>query len=351
MIFAMLDVKRSTRKDSAIKFMPFKQNQVLQTVLLVALVLALWWLKFVVLIVFLAFLLATVFHPIVVGLKKRHMPTALAIILPLLLFIGLIGLMLYLLLPPFLRQVADFAHQIPGYINGAANRLHLSVNTGGLQSFITGHSGSIGNVAISATATVVKIITAALSIFVLSVYWLSSYDRVKNELLSYSRGSTRRRLEDIWRRIELKLWSWLRAHVILNTVVGAMVFISLYVLGVPFAGLMAFIAFLVEIIPTAGPIIAALPAIALGLSESLVKGAIVTAVYIIIQQIENHILAPLLLGRTVQLHPIVIIVSLLLGFEIYGIIGAFIAVPVALCVSAAVDSFKDDKAVNYVKAK
>lgn len=329
-----------------IRFMPFRDNQVLQTVFVVAVVLALWWLKFVVIVVFISFLLATVFHPIVSWLKNRRFPTAAAILVPLVGAIALISFVLYILLPPFIDQAQDFANQVPGYVNDAAARLNLSVNTSGLQDFITNRLGSIGHIALTATTTVITVVTAAISIFVLTIYWLSSYDSVKREVLSVFKGTTRRRLADIWGRIELKLWLWLRAHLILNTVIGSMVFVALYALGVPFAGLLAFIAFLVEIIPTAGPIIAAIPGIALGLSESLIKGLIVLMVYILIQQIENHILAPLLLGRTVRLHPIVIIVSLLLGFEVYGIIGALIAVPVALCVSAAVDSFKSEKAVR-----
>lgn len=328
------------------RFMSFRDNQVLQTVVIVALILALWWLRFVVIIVFISFLLATVFHPIVKWLKRQRFPTAAAILVPLIGAAGIIGVILYLLLPPFIDQAQNFSDQVPSYVDDAAARLHLSVDTGGLKDFATDRLGSIGQVAITATATVVKVVAAAISIFVLTIYWLSSYDAVKRELLGIFKGSTHHRLADVWERIELKLWLWLRAHLILNTVVGAMVFVSLYALGVPFAGLMGFVAFLVEIIPTAGPIIAAVPGIALGLSQSLVKGVIVLMVYILIQQIENHILAPLLLGRTVRLHPIVIIVSLLLGFEIYGIIGALIAVPVALCVSAAVDSFKSKKAVR-----
>lgn len=312
----------------------------MQTFLVALGLFILWRLKIIVLIIFLAFLVTTVFYPVVAWLKKHRWPTPFAILVPILFIIGLLALIFYLLLPPFLTRVADFAENLPNLINHAAGSLHLSANANSLTDSVKSRLGGLSHIVFTVTFRVLEILGGVLTILIMSIYWLVSYETVQKEILSYFHGSGRRRLKDIWRRIELKLHQWIKAHLILNTVVALLVWIGMSALGIQFAELLAFIAFLVEIIPTAGPIIAAIPAIILGVSHSLIKGVVVALVYLVIQQIESHLLSPLLLGKTVRLHPIVIIISLLLGYEIYSIIGAFIAVPVALCVSAVTDSYR-----------
>ncbi|HET9721870.1 MAG TPA: AI-2E family transporter [Candidatus Saccharimonadales bacterium] len=316
------------------------RNHFLHAMLIALGLYILWRGRLIVLLVFIAFLFTTIVYPLVAWLKKHHWPTALAILTPIVVSLAVLGLLFYVLLPPFFDRMGDFAQGLPKFINSAARQLHLSANTSNLSGYFNNRFGGVGHFAFEVTTKVLTIIGGILTIIVLSVYWLASYETVRKELLSYFHGSTKRRLEDIWSRIELKLRHWIKAHLILNTVVGLLVWICMLLAGVPFAGLLALIAFLVEIIPTAGPLIAATPAIVLGLSQSLLKGVVVALIYIIIQQIESHILSPLLLGRTVRLHPIVIIIALLIGFEVYGILGAFIAVPVTLCISSVIDSFK-----------
>ncbi|HEX5447717.1 MAG TPA: AI-2E family transporter [Candidatus Saccharimonadales bacterium] len=323
------------------KFRFFRDNQFLQAITIGAVVFVLWEIRLIILVVFLAFLATTIIYPLVALLKKRNWPTVLAVLVPVVVLLTLFGVLLYLIIPPFADKISHFASNLPGLINEAAHKLHISANVSSLSTFVNDRFGSIGHFAVVITGKVITIIAGALTILVLTVYWLASYETVQREILSYFHGGKRRRLRDIWRRIETKMRLWIRAHLILNTIVAFLVWLSMTLLGIGFAEVLALIAFMVEIIPTAGPIIAAIPAIVLGLSFSLLKGVLVTIIYIIIQQIESHILSPLLLGKTVRLHPIIIILSLLLGYEVYGILGALIAVPVTLCISSAVDSYKE----------
>lgn len=317
-----------------------KNNYFLQTLIVGLVLYGLWKIKLIIILVFIAFLLSTIFYPVIALLKARRWPTALAIIVPITLIIIIVGGLFYLLLPPFLDRLADFAKSLPQLVDHASSRLHLNVKSGNFNNLISTRLGGFSHFAFAITTTAAKILAGTLTIIVLTIYWLGSYETVKKEILSYFHGKRRERLADIWSRIEIKLRHWIKAHLILNTVVALLVWITMTIEGVPFAGLLAFIAFLIEIIPTAGPIIASIPAIVLGLSESLVKGLVVAITYLVIQQIESHLLSPLLLGKTVRLHPIVIILSLLLGYEVYGILGSFISVPFALCVSAITDSFR-----------
>ena len=300
-----------------------------------------WRLRTVVLVIFLSFLITTVMFPIVALLKRRHMPTVVAVLLPVAAIIGLLGLLAYLVLPPFISSLNHFARTLPALINHAAGQLHVAINTSDLSSYITGRFGSIGRFAIMATARALALAVGAVSTLVMTIYWLGSYTAIRREILALMPAAIRQRADDIWTRTETKLRLWIRAHLVLNTVVGLLVWLSMRLLGIPFAEVLGLIAFLVEIIPTAGPIIAAVPAVLLGLSQSVLHGIFVVLLYAGIQQLENHILAPLLLGKTVRLHPLVIIIALLVGYELYGVLGALIAVPVALCISSVVDSYRN----------
>lgn len=321
--------------------MRLRDNQFLQAALVIAICYVLWRLRAVVLVLFVSFLVTTAVHPIVVWLKRHRFPTALAIILPILVAVVLLTGLLYVLLPPFLHRVAAFGAQLPSFLESVAHQFHLSLDTTRLSSYLNGHLNSISHYAFLITGKALKLLAAVVSVIVLSIYWLGSYQKVQTGILSLLRGAKRKRLEDIWHRIELKLQLWFKAHLMLNSAVGLMVLVAMVALRVPFAELLALLAFMVEIIPTAGPIIAGAPAVLLGLSHSLLKGLLVLLVYTVIQMIESHVLSPLLLGKTVQLPPILIITALLVGAEALGVVGALLAVPAALCISAIIDSYRN----------
>jgi predicted PurR-regulated permease PerM len=315
-------------------------NQFLQALLVVASAWIAWELRYVLIIVFIAFVLTTSLYPLVQYLKRHGLPTFLAVALPPLVFFVGLGLLLYLLLPPFIDHLVQFIESTPDYVTSISHKLGISLQNNDLTRTVTSRFGNISTEAIKITGRALEIVAAAVAVVVLTIYWLGSYDYVRKNILSLFNKKSRRRLNDVWDRVELKMRHWVKAHLILNTVVGLMVWLALTILAIPFAGLLAFIAFLVEIIPTLGPVIAALPAVLLGFGISGTKGILVVVAYVIIQQIENHILSPLLLGKTVRLHPIIIIISLLVGAKLLGIVGALIAVPFTLCLSAVYDSYR-----------
>jgi predicted PurR-regulated permease PerM len=319
-----------------------KDNQFLQAVAVVALFWLAIKLKYVLIIIFAAFVLSTSLYPLVLYLKKKGLPIYLAISLPIVILVFGFGLLTYLLVPPFAHRFVELTDHLSDYINSANAQLGVNINTKGVTNVINDRFGSISSAAFKLSTKAFAVMISVIAVIVLTIYWLGSYNSVRKNIIVLFRGTTRKKIDDIWSRIEIKMRDWVRAHLMLNSAVAAMVWLALTILGIPFAELMAFIAFLIEIIPTLGPILAAAPAILLGFSISGVKGVLVFFAYLAIQQIENHILSPLLLGKTVRLHPIVIIISLLVGARLMGILGALIAVPLTLCFSAVVDSYQAD---------
>lgn len=318
-----------------------RQNHLLQAIIVIAIILLVLLLKAVIVVFFIAFLVTTFLHPLVGWLRRKHVPVGFAVFLPILSLALIVAAVVYFAAPQIARESGQFVDKMPEFVRQIEKHgLDLHINIHDLQSTLQDHFGTIGDALIGATKAAVEVVVGVVSIIVICLYWLGSYERVQQTLLSYVPKKSRARASDIWARVEKKLVSWVFAQVLLGLVVGLLTWIGAMILGLPFAGILGVIAGFLEVIPTLGPIAAAIPGVLLGFTISLstVVGALI--MYIAIQQIENHLLAPWLLGRTVRLSPIIIILSLLVGATLYGILGALLAVPVALVISAFVDSYR-----------
>ena len=138
-------------------------------------------------------------------------------------------------------------------------------------------------------------------------------------------------------KLEQKLGSWVRGELILMLIVGLMSYIGLMFLGIEFAIPLAFLAGLLEIVPNIGPTVATIPAILVALGHSPVLALAVTALYFLIQQLENNFIVPKVMSRAVGLSPLVVIISLLIGLKIAGLAGAILAVPAVLLLEMVVN--------------
>lgn len=319
-----------------------KNNQFVQAIAVVLLLVLAFLLKAVLVTFFVAFLITTFLYPLVRWLRARHVPNGLAVLLPILGLIIVVAGLVYFVSPQIAQESRQFSNNVPTYLNQLKQHgIDIPVDTNSVKTFVQDHFGAISDVVLAATKTVTEAVIGIVSIIVVTIYWLGSYEKIQKTLLSYVPARSRQRLSDIWARIEKKLASWIIAQVLLGIVVGLMVWIGALIIGLPFAGILGLISGVLEIIPTLGPIAAAIPGVLLGLSISWETALAALILYIAIQQIENHLLAPVLLGRTVHLSPIIVIFSLLVGATLDGIMGALLAVPVALVVSAFVDSYRD----------
>lgn len=133
--------------------------------------------------------------------------------------------------------------------------------------------------------------------------------------------------------VEEKLGAWLRGQIVLSLAIGVITWIVLQAMGIPYAVPLAILAGFLEIIPTLGPIIAAIPAVIVGFAISPVMGIAVLIAYAAIQIAENNILVPKIMQKAVGLNPVVILIAILIGAELLGVVGALLSIPF---VSAAI---------------
>lgn len=148
---------------------------------------------------------------------------------------------------------------------------------------------------------------------------------------------------DLWGRAQKKLGRWVRAQVLLGAIVGVFIFFGLTLLGVEHALFFAILAALLEVIPVAGPILAAVPAVAATFFVSPILAVFTVLLYVAVQQVESHVIVPVVMRQAVGLSPLIVVLALLIGAKIGGIAGILLAVPITAVVAEVLNDWDKKK--------
>jgi predicted PurR-regulated permease PerM len=307
--------------------------------------------------------LAYLFLPLV-NFFNRWLPRWLAILAVYLLTFGILVLAVALVIPPLIAQIADLIRSLPDIatIQREANRLldeyeQLLASLppavqAEIQSAITSAAAeglntlranfvnylqSIGQFLVNSVLSVVNTVTFLLGFFLIP-FWLFYVLMDQRAGRDYLDRMIHPRLRaDFWAMITIidhDLSGYLRGQLILGTSVGLAAWIGLTALNiagmkVPYTVLLAVVAGVTELVPVIGPIIGAIPAILLGLADSPTTALAVTILYIAIQQLENHILVPRIIGESVGVHPAILMVVLVVCSQVFGLLGAILSAPLS----------------------
>ena len=185
--------------------------------------------------------------------------------------------------------------------------------------------------------TVAEVIISIVSVMAIVFFWLVEHARLQRYALAFVPASRRSGWREAWNEIETRLGQWVRGQLILMAAIGVATGIAYSLLGLPSALLLGLFAALVEAIPIVGPALGAVPAILVALTVSPELALIVTVVYVVLQFIEGNVLVPMVMKNTIGISPFVVIVALLIGAAAGGIIGAFLAVPVAAAIEVVLE--------------
>jgi predicted PurR-regulated permease PerM len=291
---------------------------------------SLWFLYFIkdiLLELFLALFIMTILNPMVTKLSGWKVPRVLSVFISYLLVFGVFGAAIAGIIPALVEQTTSFANNLPDFMNkiGIGGLINDQV-IGQLLSQLGSLPGQVVKVGFNIFSNVLGVLT----VLVFAFYLLLSRQKLSDQLGSFFGEEKAKKIGSTLDLIEKRLGSWARGELTLMVVVGLANFIGLTLLGIPYALPLALLAGLFEIIPTMGPIIAAIPAVLIGLSISPIMALAVAALAFLIQQLENYILVPKIMGRSVGISPIIILLALAIGFRLIGVIGALISVPVVL---------------------
>lgn len=276
---------------------------------------------------FCSYIIMAALSPFVAFLRRNKVPKALAVGIAYFLVLALILLLVLPLIPFFIAQLASLITNFPLYFDTAAKVLHINAETANINNFITNEIATIGSNAFDITSRLFGVIFSLLTILVISFYLLVDQVRLKKGVVDFFPENEQKNVISILAQIEEKLGAWLRGQIILSVSIGVLSWLSLTLLNINFALPLALLAGLLEIVPTIGPIISAIPAIIVGLNISPTAALLVIGAYFIIQTLENNILVPKIMEKSVGLNPIVIIIGVAIGAKLLGVLGALLSVP------------------------
>lgn len=316
-------------------------STILRVVVIFGILAFLYIIKDILVILFLALIIVSAIHPAVNWLQRRRVPRIVGVILIYLIAIFILALIVYLVVPPLAVEIKELSKTFPDSLANISiieyeNQYGFIENypeiTGNVKAFLSNLSEQLETFSSSlfnATANLFGGLVSGILVLVISFYLAVQEEGIKNFFRSILPSEHQAYVFHLWSRTELKMGKWLQGQLVLGLIVGLLTFIGLSFLGVRYSLVLAIVAALFELIPYVGPVLAAIPAILLGVSSSLALGGWVLVMYVIIQQVENHILVPKIMQRAVSLNPIIIIIAILIGAKLGGIVGIIIAVPLA----------------------
>jgi len=310
------------------------QRTIIFTALFILGLLFLFQIRYLALFIFIALILMSALNPLVDRLEKYKIPRGLSTIVLYILIWSFISFSVASLVPPLVEQSASFLARLPQDVERITQgRFNVSIFEPQLASL----PQNIFKIIVGAFNNVINLFTLMVIVYYLI---LERKNLHKYLLFLFGNNGREARAETFINQLEKKLGGWVRGQLLLMLFVGLLSYVGLVFLGVEFAIPLAFLAAILEIVPSIGPTLSAVPAILVALGSSPVLALAVAALYFVIQQVENNFLVPKVMSKAVGLSPLVVIISLLVGLKLAGIAGAVLAIPAVLLLEIVASDFK-----------
>lgn len=285
---------------------------------------------------FLAYLL----HPIVEKLHEQNLPRWLAITIIYLFFFGGVGYVVYKTYPVFLKQLKDLFHNIPSFVDTYRTWIYsMYEKTSFLPESVHDRMDNIllnmeqmGEDVVASIGTkltgVFDLVIIIAVIPVLVFYMLKDFPIMKNMLWQFTPSKYRDEGKEVLREIDKSLGGYIRGQLLVCFFVGIISILLLWLIGMKYPLVLGGIMGVTNVIPYFGPVLGAIPALIISLTMGVKMVLFVALIVLIVQILEGNLLSPFIVGKSLHIHPVLIILALLVGEKLAGIIGMIIAVPV-----------------------
>ncbi len=310
-------------------------------------------LREIIFIVFIAVIAALIMNPAVDKMKKKKIPRVVGASILFSAVLAMIGLFFYIIVPPLAKEISQLATQFPIYMSS----MGIDYSTiseqqidgrlaGPIQEILIEASKFLKNTTAAILSGIFELLGGLLSVVmiaVISFYLVIEKKGIEKFVKAVIPHEFQPRSLKIIRKIEVKLGKWFIGQLFLGFIVGLVTFIGLSLLGVPYAMVLAIIAGFMELIPYLGPILASIPALVIAFTISPSLFLLTLLLYFLIQEVENYVLVPKVMQKSVGLHPVVIIIAMLVGYEFAEIPGVILSVPVATIASIILEDLYGSK--------
>ncbi|RQW85469.1 AI-2E family transporter, partial [Micromonospora globispora] len=299
-----------------------------------------WATRRVLVWVLIAAFFAVALKPLVDGLERRLVRhRALATLLVFLAAFGLLTALAAVILLPLLDEVGRFADRAPellretragrGPFAELLERLRLREYASAHADQIKRYGTQLSQPAVGLIRGVLQTLAGLLTVIVLAYLMVLEAPKIIAATLALVGDGSARRLRRLGRDASRTITGYLSGNLLISVICGGLTFLVLVVTKVPFAGVIALLVAIADLIPLVGATLGAIIAAGAGFLHSPTAGIVVLVFFVVYQQVENHLLQPVIMSRAVRLNPLTVLVSVLLAAELAGLVGALLAIPAA----------------------
>jgi predicted PurR-regulated permease PerM len=288
--------------------------------------------------------IAFMIQPAVTRLVALGIPRVLAIVVTFVVIIALLAGLVLLIVPLVVNEVGQLQRQAPTLAAAAQDRINslqgspiqilgISIDiktatetiSSHLKDYLLGQFGNAVTIGLTALTTLLQVVLMFIVAFLLALD-AAAFRRLLRRLVP---NDYRTDFDQIWRKVRKMLYAYVRGQLVIAALIGVLSGIACAVLGLPDAVALGMIAGVTALIPYLGPFIGAVPAVLVGLAASPLKALLIAVVYFLISNVILNFVYPKVMGDAVRLSPILVIAAFIAGYSWAGILGMFVAVPIA----------------------
>ena len=337
-------------------------DTMIRALLIIAGAALLWHVRELLMVFLTALLVASSIEPVTKSLMRRGIPRVVSVVILYVTgIIALVGIVLFFV-PAFIGDVMGVAQVLPSYLDkaelwnptsgGLGTFIPKGLTTAEIQQNIIGVASNAitGGGVVDSVSLIFGGFLSFVLIFVISFYLAAQERGIENFLRVVSPIEQRGYVVSLWHRSQVKIAQWFQGQLILGLIIGVLSYLGLLLLGVPSALFLAVVTAVFELIPVFGPIMSAVPGIAIAFSSGtaiagpgLGAGLSVALFYLLIQQFESHLIYPVVVRKVVGVPPLLVILALLVGAKLAGFLGILLSVPMAAVIMEYVKDVAERK--------
>lgn len=287
-------------------------------------------------LLFISFILMTAIRPMVEWLEQYRVPRAISVFTVYILIFGFFGVSFAGAVPTLVTQSGRLMTELPRLVARVFPQWNGDI------SIITQQLAPLSENVIRVSVNIFNNALSTVTVLVFTFYLLTGRRDAERFLAETLGPEVSRRVKEIVKRIEDRLGAWVRGQLLLMLIVGVFSYIGLLILRVEYALPLAIIAGVLEILPMIGPIISGVPAVLVALTVSPFLAVSVAALYFLIQQVENSVIVPQVMKKSVGFSPLLTIVALMIGARLAGVTGAVLAIPIVVTAQVIISYFLFD---------
>ena len=340
-------LKRLARDQSEVHFGETARRALISTSVAIAAIvvtLALWKLKLVISLFFLAVIIAAAMRPGVEMLRRRGIPRGVGVSIHYLGLLALVVLFFWLAVPRALTQVEATVGNVPTstaelkqsakHSSGVKHQILVGIQKR-LKAVPSGNG--LFHPALSVTTKAFEVLIGAFFVFACAAYWIFERERTVDIVTSLIPRPKRKAVRDTWDLIDARLGAFVRGQLLLIVFVSTLLSLVFWLIGEPYWVLLGIFAGILEIVPVIGPLLAGAVAVGVGFTVSWHVALAAGLAVLVVRLLEDYLILPRVLGRAVGLSPLLVLVSVFAVGILFGGFAVFLAIPIAAVLATVVD--------------